>query len=143
MTLFSLHYFSARRSACLWGRGVRTFLFKSRPPAGRLTQNLSFAAVSFLCHGGALLTYYYSAADMLLTKSGGRFRIGPIDLRRLSSTTEASVRYFASSRHALRRSLGVKEESRNTCGSLLVQKAPPTTKRKYRRTSPKREKYNG
>jgi hypothetical protein len=138
LTLFSLHYFSARRSACLWGRGVRTFLFKSRPPAGRLTQNLSFATVSFLCHGGALLTYYYSAAaDMLLTKSGGRFQIDPFDIRRLSSTTEASVNYFARSRHALRRSLDVKEEIRNTCDSLLVQNVPPTTTQKDRRISPK------
>jgi hypothetical protein len=33
-------------------------------PMRRLTQNLSFAAVSFLCHGGALLTYY-STTGML------------------------------------------------------------------------------
>jgi hypothetical protein len=65
-----------------WGRGVRTFLFNSRPvdhPMGRLTQNLSFAAVSFLCHAGALLTYY-SIPDMLLTKSGGRCRTSLFDI---------------------------------------------------------------
>jgi hypothetical protein len=45
-----------------------------------------FAAVSFLCHAGALLTY--CTTDMLLAKSGGRCRTSPFDIQRLSFNRE-------------------------------------------------------